>query len=395
MSETQTQKMKYSVLCLLALCTLSFAEVHIPLTRKKKTISKHQELREWRGKVNHAKDGNGNIVMRNLQDSEYYGPIAMGTPPQEFLTIFDTGSSNLWVPSSTCDKTKYPSCANHSLYDHTKSSTYSPNGKAFTLPYGSGICSGFLSGDSITWGNFTVHNATFGEVTNEPGAVWEEVPFDGICGMGLPGIAVDQVPTPFSYLMKEKVLESNIYGFYLSSEEKPTSVLTLGGTNSHFYEGDFTYIPTQKFLGNAGYWLINGDDIKIDGNSLGSCKGFLSGNKCKMVVDTGTSVLTGPSKKLAPIIGKIGNVSSDCSNVKSLPTITFTFAGKDFDLGPEFYVIKAPISPGGPEECQLGMQAMDQLGLWILGDPFLRAYYSSFDPVNSQVGFAKAVASSR
>ena len=106
-------------------------------------------------------------------------------------------------------------------------------------------------------------------------------------------------------------------------------------------------------------------------------------------------MLTGPSKKLAPIIGKIGNVSSDCSNVKSLPTITFTFAGKDFDLGPEFYVIKAPVSPGGPEECQLGMQAMDQLGLWILGDPFLRAYYSSFDPVNSQVGFAKAVASSR
>lgn len=59
----------------------------------------------------------GNIVLKNLQDSEYYGPISIGTPPQEFLVIFDTGSSNLWVPSSTCDKTKYPSCANHTLYD--------------------------------------------------------------------------------------------------------------------------------------------------------------------------------------------------------------------------------------------------------------------------------------
>ena len=63
---------------------------------------------------------------------------------------------------------------------------------------------------------------------------------------------------------------------------------------------------------------------------MGSCKGWLSGNKCKMVVDTGTSVLTGPSSKLQPIIEKIGNVSSDCSNLKSLPTLTFTLGGKDF-----------------------------------------------------------------
>jgi hypothetical protein len=191
--------------------------------------------------------------------------------------------------------------------------------------------------------------------------------------------------------MNEKVLEDNVFGFYLSSDEKPTSVLTLGGTNKDYYVGDFTYVPTQKFLGNAGYWLIHGDDIKIDGTSMGSCKGFLSGNKCQMVVDTGTSVLTGPSKKIAPIISKIGNVTADCSNINTLPNITFTIAGKDFNLSPEFYVIKAPNTPGGPDQCQLGIISMDQLGLWILGDPFLRAYYSVFDPVKNQVGFATAV----
>ena len=121
---------------------------------------------------------------------------------------------------------------------------------------------------------------------------------------------------------------------------------------------------------------------------MSACGGLLS-KSCNFVVDTGTSIITGPSKKLNPIMEKIGEVAQDCSNIDKLPTIQFTLAGKDFDLEPEFYVLKIADGQGG-YECELGMQSMDQLGLWILGDPFLRKYYTVFDRANDRVGFALA-----
>ena len=52
-----------------------------------------------------------------------YGEVGLGTPAQKFTVVFDTGSSNLWVPSSKCGYFDLP-CLLHNKYYATKSQTY-------------------------------------------------------------------------------------------------------------------------------------------------------------------------------------------------------------------------------------------------------------------------------
>merc|ERR1711948_215320 len=96
---------------------------------------------------------------------------------------------------------------------------------------------------------------TFGEVTLEAADVFGQAPFDGILGMGVPAAAVDRVPMPMDMLVQQKKVEHNIFAFYLSSGGKAGSTLTLGGTDSQFYTGDFSYVPMAKAAALLPYWL--------------------------------------------------------------------------------------------------------------------------------------------
>uniref|UniRef100_UPI003AAA61B0 cathepsin D-like n=1 Tax=Centroberyx gerrardi TaxID=166262 RepID=UPI003AAA61B0 len=153
--------------------------------------------------------------LTNFMDAQYYGMISIGTPPQDFTVLFDTGSSNLWVPSIHCSFLDV-ACWLHHRYNSKKSSTYVQNGTKFSIQYGRGSLSGFISGDTVSVAGLPIPGQQFGEAVKQPGITFAVARFDGVLGMGYPAISVANVTPVFDTAMAAKLLPQNIFSFYIS-----------------------------------------------------------------------------------------------------------------------------------------------------------------------------------
>ena len=101
-----------------------------------------------------------------LLQTQYYGRAGIGTPPQFFDVVFDTGSSNAWVFSQQCASS---GCVKHRSYSHEESNSYVRNGTQIKIKYGSGFILADLADDVWRIGKSAVPHQTFGEVIKESG----------------------------------------------------------------------------------------------------------------------------------------------------------------------------------------------------------------------------------
>ena len=84
--------------------------------------------------------------------------------------------------------------------------------------------------------------------------------------------------------------------------------------------------------------------------------------------------------------------SSTCPDPKTLPTLTFAMGGHNFELAGDDLLIKVTVL--GQSMCMstvMGFPGLPTSIGAILGDVFLRRYYSVFDAGQARVGLALAV----
>lgn len=113
---------------------------------------------------------------------------------------------------------------------------------------------------------------------------------------------------------------------------------------------------------------------------------------CKLVLDTGTTLLTAPPGVVRSLMRQLP-MDSNCDGMDSLPTLTYVIHGQRFDITPDDYVVRAESPDGARHHCKPGFMALDVPAprgpLFVLGDIFMRAYITFFDRENVRVGFAK------
>jgi len=184
-------------------------------------------------------------------------------------------------------------------------------------------------------------------------------------------------------MVEKKLVDEPVFAFYLQSDASSQGELVFGGVDKSHYTGELVNVP----LTSETYW-----EVSLDKMSFGSDVVVSSAQHA--IIDSGTSLLAGPTEAVKSLAQKVGATSVaggkeytvDCSKVASLPKLTVTLGGKDFELEGKDYTIQS----GG--SCLFAFMGIDVPAprgpLWIMGDVFMKKYYCVFDYGNKQMKIA-------
>ncbi|EMP40473.1 Cathepsin E-A [Chelonia mydas] len=188
----------------------------------------------------------------DYMNAQYYGVVSVGTPPQKFTVVFDTGSSNFWVPSAYCIS---EACRMHQKFKSFLSNSYQHGGQAFALQYGTGQLLGIAGKDTLRISNISIQGQDFGESIFEPGMTFALAHFDGVLGLGYPSLAVGSALPVFDSIINQRLVEKPVFSFHLirGDDLENGGELILGGIDQSLYKGSIHWVPVTE----KSYWQIH------------------------------------------------------------------------------------------------------------------------------------------
>ena len=222
---------------------------------------------------------------------------------------------------------------------------------------------------------------------------WEGI--DGIVGLSTGNPPLTEGDLLVKKLHEQGLIEKPIFAFYLSGTEGE-SFLDIGRLQS----GALISLDDMVWIDvlSRNFWWTN----YIEGIKFTGADGTVAQyavKKTKALTDSGTSCVYMPYEYYDSVLHQIqkyalrpelvdiswdGEIAVKCDIREELPVISFLFGGYWMEMRPEDYIVEYE---GFCFAC-LGKGDYGVHQEWLLGDAFLRGFYSAHDYSSMKFGFA-------
>jgi cathepsin D len=332
-------------------------------------------------------------------DFSYSSVVSIGTPPQNFNLILDTGASDFWVVTTSCT-----SCGSDiPEFNPSNSSTYKATSSNLELYYGSGSAQGVIVQDSVTFGSFEL-SQEFLAVNVTSGLIYNGL--SGVMGLGFTSISTLQTTPFWEALYNANDLAEPLFSFYLeryvsqaNNSAAPGGMLTLGGTNSSLYTGSIEYL---NMTSPSSFWLLTVSSVTVQVKTIAvdPLSGLAS-------IDTSITLIGAPTPIAASIWAQVPGSTELTGNSQGLyafpcdtnVTVRISFGGTNWAISPLDMNIGTvneydPTFSNASAPSQMCVGAIFDVGIrnapaWIIGATFLKNVYSVFRANPAAVGFAQ------
>lgn len=298
--------------------------------------------------------------------SVWYGLIQVGNPPKSFRLDFDTGSADLWIPSTDC----YTCSGDREAYNPTKSTTsLAMDGVYLDLKYGDGsTTAGNVYRDTVTVAGLTVSQQAF-SAASRVGHTFRKDPIDGVLGLAYRSLSAINESPFFETLVSQKGVTHPVFSFKLAGSD---SHFYLGGADRAAYLGEFEWYPVLS----KSYWVLLAQISINDHTAI---------PRLRAIIDTGTSIIVAPPEEADLFWSKVPNSQPYSENdgyytypCDQAPSIDLSFGTSPHSKKWEISTSNLRLGTTGSSDsfgrrC-IGSIVGKDIGLdaWILGDTFLK-----------------------
>jgi hypothetical protein len=344
---------------------------------------------------------------QNLHALQYYGEVDVGTPSQKFTVIFDTGSGHLLVPSVKCESL---ACEHHRRFAENASKSFIPIAWADdpltpaegdpndrdtqVLNFAMGDCVGQYARDRVCLGTACAP-ADFVEMSEESDNPFNTSEWDGVLGLGQ-ALSDAEEFNVFGVLAKNATphMHRPVFAVYLGRRIEDDAEITFGD-----YRESRMASPLSWFnVSEEGYWQFQFQDFTINGKRTNLCHQY-GDRQCQAVLDTGSSLMMGPQDVVDNLTSMLlfkNDTQMNCTSKMAFPKLGFMIGGENYEMEPEDYMDRDHELTQKDKDidvCWAHLLPVGDTGrgpIFVLGMPFMRAFYTVYDVEAKRIGLAKA-----